>query len=802
MIKPKFIVFPKYMSKATITTTNYRVLDKVVTSCKSTEGDLISGNYTLDMTILIDDSGLWKNIAEENILKVLCDYGYEYFYITKVQQQIRYITITARQLTIDHCMGLYLEDVRPTNTSGQSALTNLLSKANGTKEIELVSDIETNGTAYYENKTLYEALWSADNSFINVWGGETQRRGYTVTINSKLGTDRNVTLMERKNLKGFEGTTNIDEVYQKVRGKGFNGITGNWIKSDNADDYKIIRCKTFEYKVRVITENDDTNNLDSNYEWFKTKDEAIARLDELAKLEFTKNKVNELTGTYNIDFIQLEQTVEYQEYAVAEKCYMGDTVRVYIPRIGVDIELRVVKRVFNHLTQRVEEMTLSSYATTGGAVSISNIIKSIETIATNQESALEKAKQAASILIKSGMINSYVLVRNNEILIMNTKDINTATKVWRWNNNGLGYSSTGYNGTYKTAITADGKIVADMMNTGTLSAINIQNLTKTFVMDLSSGDGAQFYNNNLLAMAMSGNSLKFYNWGKEGDYIGSIGSTNTIDSSHPNGNPNKPNIAIWNDLDSSVAIQYATKSGINSSYIKFDKYKVQDNTEVPINIYEDTKVNAQLHMGSYLKMHNWKIFLSDDMKAFLWCTTVNNSVMAVYANELYVPGTVWAGNTGTAGADYAEMFEWLDGNTENEDRIGYLVSLEGDKIVKANGTDVLGIISGTASVLGDLAPEWQNKYLKDKWGRYLLDDEGNKIISPDYDESKEYLDRSSRNEWGVVGLVGKIFTRQDGSLSVGDYVQAINGIATKSTEKTNIRVINIIDDETVKVFIR
>ena len=57
-----------------------------------------------------------------------------------------------------------------------------------------------------------------------------------------------------------------------------------------------------------------------------------------------------------------------------------------------------------------------------------------------------------------------------EILIMNTDDIQTATKLWRWNLGGLGYSSTGYNGQYGTAITMDGAIVADYITTGTLNA--------------------------------------------------------------------------------------------------------------------------------------------------------------------------------------------------------------------------------------------------------------------------------------------------------------------------------------------
>lgn len=76
----------------------------------------------------------------------------------------------------------------------------------------------------------------------------------------------------------------------------------------------------------------------------------------------------------------------------------------------------------------------------------------------------------------TGGLGGYVYMKPNangypeEILIMNTADVSTATKVWRWNINGLGYSNSGYAGPYTTAITMDGAIVADFITTGTLNA--------------------------------------------------------------------------------------------------------------------------------------------------------------------------------------------------------------------------------------------------------------------------------------------------------------------------------------------
>ena len=60
---------------------------------------------------------------------------------------------------------------------------------------------------------------------------------------------------------------------------------------------------------------------------------------------------------------------------------------------------------------------------------------------------------------------------------MDTDNINTAQKVWRWNLNGLGYSNTGINGVYELAITQDGNIVADFIRTGTMSVSRIEGLS-------------------------------------------------------------------------------------------------------------------------------------------------------------------------------------------------------------------------------------------------------------------------------------------------------------------------------------
>lgn len=93
---------------------------------------------------------------------------------------------------------------------------------------------------------------------------------------------------------------------------------------------------------------------------------------------------------------------------------------------------------------------------------------------------LKEAQENASELIQTAT-HGHVVTTANEQLIMDTDDISTAKKLWRWNLNGLGYSSTGYNGTYNLAITMDGQIVGERIVAGSITAEKLDAGYKTSV---------------------------------------------------------------------------------------------------------------------------------------------------------------------------------------------------------------------------------------------------------------------------------------------------------------------------------
>ena len=157
-----------------------------------------------------------------------------------------------------------------------------------------------------------------------------------------------------------------------------------------------------------------------------------------------------------------------------------------------------------------------------------------------------------------------------------------------------------------------------------------------------------------------------------------------------------------------------------------------------------------------------------------------------------VGGVFGVGAYNTSGADYAEMFEWEDGNKLGEDRRGTTVIIGNNGAIRIaslmdNPIDVIGVVSVNPSVLGDTKwNEWSGRYLRDKFGAklsntlYYISNVSNetervrcgindtppdgyeKIISsehienPNYDPNINYTSRENRSEWSPIGLVGKL----------------------------------------------
>lgn len=214
---------------------------------------------------------------------------------------------------------------------------------------------------------------------------------------------------------------------------------------------------------------------------------------------------------------------------------------------------------------------------------------------------------------------------------------------------------------------------------------------------------------------------------------------------------------------------------------------------------------------------------------------IGNGTSSAKSNAFRVTGNgeIYAqSSTISTGADYAEYFEWSDGNPNAEDRVGYFVTFDEEneeKLRIANDGDyILGIISGLPSVIGNGDEDWKQRFVTDDFGRYIteefeyaveersVDENGEEVVTevtmtgthwkenPDYDKTKEYVPRKLRKEWSAVGMLGVLSVRDDGTCKVNGYCKCSdNGIATAAERGTDTyRVIKRVSENVVKVVLK
>ncbi|MBS6025667.1 MAG: phage tail protein [Paeniclostridium sordellii] len=598
------------------------ILDNIVISC-TTKENLITGDYITDLNVFIDEKGLYKEIQEEAILKLKMDYGDEIFEISKVTKGKTNVKAIARQITIQRTLDMWLTDVRPTDKSGQSTLTILKNNSIGNKDIEFFSDIDTINTAYYMDMNIYTALHNCDQSFMNRWGGEILRRGYTVTINKRIGADRGVQIRSGKNLTGFEAKTDIDKVVTRIVAKGFDTIRAkNFIDSPLINKYSSIKTKEIKYN------NIKVKNQNNPEEGFNTLEEAQAELERLAKLEFSQNHIDELRAEYNINYIQLEKTEEYKNFVQAERTHLGDTVNVFEDKHNINIHVRCIEKSYDVKKQKVLSMKLTNTDIKQKSITTTDILAELNSIIKNTEN--NNVQDIIQSMINSGIKDSYVIPRQNEIIIADNKDLDLAMNVVRLNKNGLAFSQDGYYGTYRYGFMSNGVINASLMTIGILSAISIQNADGSLQIDLAGRDGIEFLKNGIRAIEIAGQVMKFFDWDGIGDPVAEIFSARL------GGDENKPGLMIGNTKEGFVSIGYRDEHNPKTypKYMLFDIHNLSGEAPYPIMIYENMCLNSRcLYLDQYdnkgIYSSATQNFILRSKKSFIFVDQNNKSIFEI-----------------------------------------------------------------------------------------------------------------------------------------------------------------------------
>lgn len=465
----------------------------------------LNGDYYLSFNYKLNGA-LSEYLVEENIIKCrVADSSKQLFRIKRVIKNYTTIEVYAQHIFYDLLNNMLL-DTSPTNLDAQTFGNWILSRTNFATSFTFQSDLSGVKSARYVRRNPVECIMgNIENSMINIFGGDLERDNYTIKLLAQRGTTNGVKLIFGKNIQEIKITSDYSSIVTRVLPLGFDGLMLPEVYVDSVYINNYLTPKIAKVEFNNIqydpesTQSDVYTNIEDAYTALR---EAAAEYLKLVELPQINVKIN---------WVELSKTEEYKNYQAIETLHLGDYVTTEI--LGLSYQTRVIKTNYNPLTDSIDNFeigTIQKNITT----SINTNAQKVESI--NVTSILQNAKDNATTQINNAM-GGYIVKTQTDLYIMDTPDTATAQKVWRWNLNGLGYSSTGINGTYQTAMTNDGKIVADMITTGTMSADRIQGLEGIMITVGELGDYIRIDDNGNMIF---GNPNNEYQLQIENDRVG------------------------------------------------------------------------------------------------------------------------------------------------------------------------------------------------------------------------------------------------------------------------------------------
>lgn len=521
---------------------------------------VLNGSWSAELTHPIDPEGRWKYIEEEAIVEMPSFNGKQLYRIRSKKKTVSTVQATMEPVFFDSIDDCWLEDVRPTNKTGQEALDIMLES---NPKYSAKSDIDKLGTAYYEYQNFMEALNSnQDNSFINRWGGEILFDNYEIIVNSRVGEDRGVEIRYGKNIKkdGISEEVSTGNTVTRIYPKAYNGykMSGKgYVDSPLLRKYPTVKTITMTFSDVKMAEDVQEGDEEKGIIICNSQDE----LDQALKMKCENQYSNGLdkpSVTISVDMVLTGNTEEYKQYRKLEEISLGDTVHCRNARLGIVTDARVIELKYNSILKRVESVVIGDYSYNYFNNVSSTVNRVQSAIRSDGTVVAEQVYGAINTLNAFLHAQSTAAKRTDSVayLIENLDQNSELYGAMEAGTQGLRLAKERKDGEWiwRTAVTAAG-IIADLIVTG-----KIQDRLGKSYWDLDngkmllSGIFQQITDNGKKSVDIKNNRINIYSWQKEGDYVGSIGSLAIADDLSE-----KQRIGVYCDTEDMLVFGYSSK---------------------------------------------------------------------------------------------------------------------------------------------------------------------------------------------------------------------------------------------------
>ena len=356
--------------------------DMVLFPTSATSTLVLNGSWSAELVHPLDDKGRYKYIVEEAVVKMPGYNGDQLYRIKSVEKSDSGVTAEMEPIFYDSMDDCWLTDIRPTNDTGQEALTAMLAP-NGKYSGQ--SNITNVATAYYQNMNFMEALnGDINQSFINRWGGEIIFDNFSVIVNTRAGADHGVTLQYGKNIPedGMSISVDTRDVVTRIYPVAYNGRMMNgsgYVDSPLISNYPTVKTAKMEFEDVKLIDDAEEGDEEDGVIICATQTELNAALTQKCNEQYNGG-IDKPTVTIEADMVILAKTDQYKQYQVIESVSLGDTIHCKNEHLGITTDARIIELTYDAINKKVTSVVIGDYeynyfdGVTSSAEKIDNVI--------------------------------------------------------------------------------------------------------------------------------------------------------------------------------------------------------------------------------------------------------------------------------------------------------------------------------------------------------------------------------------------------------------------------------------------
>ena len=557
-----------------------------------------NGSYELEMEYPVTGQH-YSDIGQRKIIvaQPSVESNLQPFRIYRVTKPINgRVKIYAQHLSYDLSKNVAMPfSVAASSSACASALAGLKTNAVETCPFTFETDVTTNASYNQTTPaTIRSRLGGVEGSVLDQFGGEYEFDVYKVKFLRQRGADNGVTLRYGKNITDINQEENIANTitgvvpfWKNTDGSVVVTLTEKAVYSSHASQYS-------DHLTSILDLSDQFENQPTETA-LRTKAESY-----VSKSDFGVPKVS-----IDVSFVDLRGTEGYDDAIQLETVHLCDTVTVQFVPLGIDTKAEVVKCEYDVLAERYNKITIGSIRSSL-ATTINDQNNAMTSMIERKSAEVGQAIDEATKWLTSA--GGWVIAIKNtdgtwkELVFSNNIDpyANNA-KILRINNNGIGFSQSGMNGTFTNAWTIDGNLIADFIHGGTLTLGGNQNV-----------------NGALRILNASGQQIG--KWDKDGIVASNGSFTGTINSSTINGSTVMWGTSTrfakmyWRDITANVgALDVETSLNEYGYNDQINIKSLSTNIDGDMTVIGDLRANSALYIsGNFYKYGDFVFSYSGD----------------------------------------------------------------------------------------------------------------------------------------------------------------------------------------------